>query len=164
MKSEIHRAHGDLRWVLLSDHGFVTVTGVIPVPHWLEDAHRQQRLLYYFIDSTILRLWLRDPADSDGFRERMASLEQVQPLPDHTRFALGLECGSPQAGHLAYLCSPGMVFWPDFFSVQPPHGMHGYLPTDDLACPVEVHGMPTLPAELDHALIGRLLKQVIHDT
>lgn len=163
MRSEIHHAHGNVRWVLLSDHGFVTVKGAIPTPPWLEESFAARRLLYYFVDSTILRLWLPDPADGDDVRQRMAAVEQVEPLDDRTRKALGLEWGSSQVGHLAFLCRTGMVFWPDFFSVHPPKGMHGYLPTDDLACPVETHGMPTVEGAMDHALLGRLLRQVIGD-
>jgi hypothetical protein len=40
-----------------------------------------------------------------------------------------------------------------------PLGMHGYAPTEDLACPVETSGMPAVPDSADHAAVGRVLKR-----
>jgi len=161
MVSELSVAGSSLRWLLISDHGFLPVTGQIVVPDWLNHCLATGEIIHYFVDSTILRVWLHDPTDPGGLKNRLEEWGKARPLGEDTRHAIGLEWGSPQLGHIAFTSPHGSVFWPDFFSSSPPAGMHGYLPHEHLSCPVETHGLPPLPTPLSHTALGAWLKEIL---
>ncbi len=162
MVTELSAASSSLRWLLISDHGFLPVTGQIVVPDWLNHCLATGEIIHYFVDSTIFRIWLREAGDPGGLRRRLEEWGKARLLGEDTRLSLGLQWGSPQLGHIALTSAHGSIFWPDFFSSSPPAGMHGYLPHEDLACPVETHGLPPLPTDLNHTVLGAWLKEILN--
>jgi len=151
---------GPLRWILLSDHGFLEVSRHVQPPSCLSTLC-DQGTIRYFVDSTIIRI--RRMTTQGIPVELTSSLEGTVPLTEETRASLGLDWGSPQLGDCAYLAAPGAVFWPDFFSASPPAGMHGYLPHPACACPLEMHGIPRAPSISTHAELGAWLKLLVQE-
>ncbi len=162
--SALSRRSSHLRWILLSDHGFLPVTSLIPLPTWLPGALAEGTLQHYFVDSTLLRLWLNRPSERDNIIQELHTWGGGDLLSEETRERLGLAWGSPQLGHIVCVAPHGAIFWPDFFSAKAPVGMHGYQPHPDLVSPIETHGLGPLPSEMDHVFVGRWLKEVLRDS
>ena len=162
MRSALHHAVSRLDWVCLSDHGFVTVDHIITPPEWLWNAFDHGILKYFFIDSTILRLWVHRTGDIPEIENLCRGIPGLHFLNDHTRHALGLDLDSSVLGDICCIAPPGSVIWPDFFSVSPPKGMHGYEPHPELDSPISYRGLEPLPETVDHARVGSWLKNHIN--
>ncbi len=147
-----------MRWVVLSDHGFVDVRAHMPPPRALEEL-RRDGAGSFFVDSTMVRIRY-----TQGCRVVSPQLPRgASPLPDEVRRSFGLEWGSPQLGDETWIAAHGVVFWPDFFSPSPPKGMHGYLPHDDCLSPFEAHGFGTVPTLTTHAEVGEWLMEQVRE-
>ena len=161
MRAALQHAVSRLNWVCLSDHGFMTVDYTITPPQWLWRAFDEGRLRHFFIDSTILRLWLDRKEDSAYFETLCRGIPGLSLMSDDQTASLGLKRGSSVSGDFCCVAPPGAVIWPDFFSVSPPKGMHGYAPHPKLDSPISYHGLDQLPETVDHTEVGSWLKHHI---
>lgn len=141
-----------LRWVLCADHGFTSVSRVIDPNPWLRTWTGDGQVV--FVDSTMVRVWGADPQRTPPPPQGMHPLEEVKPD------LWGLPKGGPVLGEVTFVASPGCVVWPDYFSVRPPAGMHGYLPHPQAAAPLEFHGVQTPPVET-FAQLGAWLAEAL---
>jgi len=159
MRSALHLAVSTLDWVCLSDHGFMTVDKTVSPPNWIWKAFDDGKLRHFFIDSTILRLWVRQREDIPHFEKLCREISGLQCMDRVRREAVGLNPDSPEFGDICCTAPPGSVIWPDFFSAAPPKGMHGYDPNPELDSPISYHGLDPLPETVDHAMVGSWLKK-----
>jgi hypothetical protein len=132
--------HPDLNVIVLGDHGMHSTVGTVEVSPLLEDLgcmprpHRDPRL-WWFVDSTMLRVWSDRPGDSDAMRSRLTTALADRAC-GRVLSTSEMEVVDPQRsrafGDAIFVCNPGWVLSPDFFrSAGVPAGMHGYHPSHD---------------------------------
>ncbi len=136
---------GEVRSVVLSDHGFLPVERHLNVEARLRSWRRLYGDFTYFLDSTMVRCWCSE----DGSRLRLMSYldheQGLTRLDDDLRRRYGLSQLPRAYGELVYMVEHGSVLWPDFFWRYPPRGMHGYLPHPRLEPGIVVRGSPFQP-------------------
>ena len=110
---------------VFSDHGMTNVTESIRLR---SDLFRGRRNIIYphFIDSTMVRVWCPPGEVQDEVSARLRAIPDVRVVSEEERKIWGVS--SPDFGRIIAVCSPGMVFSPNFFGIKRPRGMHGYHP------------------------------------
>ncbi|MBC8252548.1 MAG: alkaline phosphatase family protein [Ardenticatenia bacterium] len=121
----LHR-HKDGRFFVFSDHGMTNVhDGVqVPLESMLGDAGLGTYA--YFLDSTILRLWILDGSLLDRAVVLLNSLDCGNIVSEQDRNDFGVTSGA--FGDLIFVLHEGHVFAPSFLGNALPKAMHGYHP------------------------------------
>ena len=116
--------------ILLGDHGMIDVDEYINVKSILTRIFKESNLRYqkeyiYFIDSTMVRIWLREKSLIEVIEKKLNDslggyIESDQDMCNYlTKF-------KPQFGDIIQLLKAGYVFFPDFYNAKKIKGMHGY--------------------------------------
>jgi hypothetical protein len=145
---------GDVRTVVLSDHGFLSVERHVSVEQTLREWRRRFGDFLYFLDSTLVRCWCRNEVARERLTSYLDTVVGLTPLDDELRRRYGLDQLPSAYGDLVYVADHGWVVWPDFFRASPPCGMHGYLPHPELEAGIRVDGFETshVPSRFAHVL------------
>jgi predicted AlkP superfamily pyrophosphatase or phosphodiesterase len=162
-------------WLLIGDHGMVSVEDSIDAGALLKKAADQHGLevgvdFLLFLDSTIVRIWW----DSEAARSTLTArfVEEVLGASwGEVLFAEGTAAESaPSAslyGDVIWMARPGVVIVPDFFQspIDVVKGMHGYDPSVPGCQGTAVHWGPSVPpgstASLTLASLGEYMREQI---
>ena len=122
--------NGDL--IILGDHGMINVKEAIN-PNYIKQlllkrfGYKFGKDYLYFVDSTLLRIWL-----SDRIKLRRSDIEKtigewLEPNAENGKEEKTyLSSFSPEYGDILFMLRPGYMFCPDFFNAKINKGMHGY--------------------------------------
>lgn len=113
--------------VVFSDHGMVDVETSVGLPSSLFDLPRRRRAVYW-LDSTMLRVWVDSAEEAEVVRGRLARIPELHLFGETERRRFGIR--SRNFGNLLGVVNPGVVIQPNFFGVRAPAGMHGYHPDE----------------------------------
>lgn len=114
--------HEDVETIFLGDHGMITVENVIDIESKLslelgKLGYRRLRDYFYFIDSTVVRVYFI----------RRARIEDINLEEFIAEFNLSLVTNvDKQYGDIIIGCRPGQMFFPNYFNSSVLKGMHGY--------------------------------------
>ncbi len=135
---------------VISDHGMADVTGGVtfdPTP----TLGRQGRHRYlFFSDSTLLRVWVRDPRLEAPVAEEVAAVPGLTVITDAERQAYGLT--NPDFGRIIAILDEGRCFEPSTFARHMPVAMHGYHPEVASQHAVLLHRGAHPPAPADRTI------------
>lgn len=126
--NRFRRRHGDAApVVILSDHGMAPVTGTVRPAIERRLGRATPGRYRFFVDSTMLRIWIEDPALAPGVDEYFAELGDFgRPISEAERAKWGI-CDRT-AGDRLFVLREGLVFEPNFIGRGVPLAMHGYHP------------------------------------
>lgn len=119
------------QFIILGDHGMVDVVSCLNIRSIINNILGERNLKYlkdyiYFIDSALIRVWLREKGLVQLIEEKL-----VQSLTDNIEYDQELrnylDKFKPKFGDIILLLRAGYTFFPDFFNVLKNKGMHGYL-------------------------------------
>lgn len=117
--------------VILGDHGMIDVNEYIDIRNMIRKINEKFKLqdtrnIMYFIDSTMLRVFLKDSSKAYEIKQDIiAELSgKIESDDEVTRY---LDKFIPEYGDMIFLLKPGKVFYPDYFNSKKIKGMHGYL-------------------------------------
>lgn len=121
----------EARVLICGDHGMADVTAVHSILPELEALGlRMPEEVLYFVDSTMVRVWYRQPAA----RARVEALLEAKPygrlLEDEERRRLGIDFPDGRYGETIFLMNAGEILVPSFMGRSAPRAMHGYHPED----------------------------------
>lgn len=113
-------------FMVLGDHGMVDVNTYVNVKPLLKKVKKKYKInvgedYVYFIDSTCLRLWVKDKKNILGIDQMIG--EALNEYIDNT---IDIKKIDKKYGDLIYMLRPGCVLFPDFFNMYKQKGMHGY--------------------------------------
>jgi hypothetical protein len=119
--------HPAVDLVVIGDHGMTEVRGAIDVAGALARAGLRQRQGFVgFLDSTIARFWITDPAIEPRLRQALDTLPGGRCLSSQDRDRLHLNHPDSLLGEILFAADPHMLILPNFFQRAPVRGMHGY--------------------------------------
>lgn len=124
---EKFKKSGGRRFVFLSDHGMANVTETIRVGPEDSLGPVSDRTYTYFIDLTMIRMWIFDENLLDKASHFLESIGNGHALTEEERTRFGVT--SRKFGDIIYLLDEGKVFVPNFFGQRVPKAMHGYTGT-----------------------------------
>jgi predicted AlkP superfamily pyrophosphatase or phosphodiesterase len=109
---------------IVGDHGMIDVRNHINVKPILTSVFSELSLgrdYFYFIDSTQIRVWLKE-------KNKIEKIEQnlLSHLEEYIDSNFDLSLFKPTYGDIIIPLKPGSVFYPDFFNNKKVKGMHGY--------------------------------------
>lgn len=107
---------------VLSDHGMVDVVESVNI----EPVLGALGVPWYFVDSTLLRLWDTKPMRLSRLGKKLTAMGIGRIVTEEEREYYGIR--SRTFGDMVFVLNPGLVFAPNFFGVYVPKGMHGYHP------------------------------------
>jgi hypothetical protein len=114
-------------FVLLSDHGMIKVEKCINVKRILKSLDlKVGRDYIYFLDSTMARFWFFNWTAQRKIFEKISTIKDGAFLETADLIRLGIDGVGPQYFREIFALKEGYAFYPDFFMVKPPKGMHGY--------------------------------------
>lgn len=138
----LHEKNSQGKFVIISDHGMVDVsqTVTLDLEHHFGTCGESSYL--YFIDSTMLRVWIFDDSLQSGISNYLGNIEGGQILDFDLRKRYGV--ASPEFGDLFFVLDEGVVFHPSFMGRGLPKAMHGYLPEFLSQAGIFLHNIPGL--------------------
>jgi hypothetical protein len=148
---------GEVRAVVLSDHGFLPVERHVDVAGRLQEWRRRFNDFVYFLDSTLVRCWCHTDASRHRLMSYLGDEAGLTRLDDQLLQRYGLDQLPGAYGDITYVAGHGWVVWPDFFWATPPLGMHGYLPHPSLEAGLRIDGFETEQRRYGFADLMRLL-------
>jgi predicted AlkP superfamily pyrophosphatase or phosphodiesterase len=121
-----------VHFVVMGDHGMISVTDYIDVPSALKTASRISRKeVLYFLDSTMVRFWFFSDRAREKVADALDSLKGGRILSQSDRDRYHLNYPHNRFGDLVFVADPGSLILPNFFQKNTPvKGMHGYAPED----------------------------------
>jgi hypothetical protein len=122
---------------VLSDHGMADVTAGVEFAIERELGRQSPQRYLYFTDSTLVRIWLRDPDLGPAIADFLARGQPWRPISRHERETYGLT-RADFGDHIAVL-REGRCFEPSTFARHIPAAMHGYHPDDPSQRAVLLH-------------------------
>jgi predicted AlkP superfamily pyrophosphatase or phosphodiesterase len=161
------------QYIFVGDHGMLPVARTVPVEQALltelgRAGFRVRRDFLFFLDSTIVRVWVVNEkaraaiagvmASAPAFRDHGRMLDAASASKFHTPL------GDRRYGDYIWLADPGTLVFPDFFHrLTPSKGMHGYdpaLPESQGMCIHFGHGIqPEVHASIPLAGINGILRE-----
>ncbi len=112
--------------IILGDHGMKTIDKFLDISNEILKIQEKFNLkinhdFNFFIDSTMLRLWVDDDKKIDimNFIESNKSLNKFGKIIHKAH-------SSKVYGNIIWLANEGVMLYPDFFHFEKPLGMHGY--------------------------------------
>ena len=109
---------------LFSDHGMCDVTKLVDFDIERKFGRMNERKYLYFIDSTYLRVWVKDESLMEDFRDYLANQEFGELLTENQRSDFGLV--SREFGDFIFRGKEGVMFVPNFYGGRANKAMHGY--------------------------------------
>jgi len=112
--------------VVLSDHGMVNVTQGVRIDLESKIGHAGRDTYLYFLDSTLLRVWVFDDGLWVKINNYLSSLNCGMVINFREREKYGIS--NREWGDIIFLLNEGNVFSPSFLGRKLPKAMHGYHP------------------------------------
>jgi len=109
---------------LFSDHGMVDVHKVINFDIEQEFGEMREDKYLYFIDSTYLRVWIKDKSLTKKFEQYLSTREFGKLLSQEQRKEFGLT--NKKFGDFIFRANEGIMFVPNFYGGRANKAMHGY--------------------------------------
>jgi hypothetical protein len=109
---------------LFSDHGMTDVSRVINFNIEKEFGAMSLNSYLYFIDSTYLRVWIKDKNLTEKFKSYLSSKEFGELLTEEQREEFGLT--NRDFGDFIFRGKEGIMFVPNFYGGRANKAMHGY--------------------------------------
>ena len=109
---------------LFSDHGMVDVGRVVDFDIEKKFGPMDKAKYLYFIDSTYLRIWVKDSNLKSEFTDYLNSLDFGSIISDDERIRFGIS--NVDFGDLMFRADEGVMFVPNFYGSRPNLAMHGY--------------------------------------
>lgn len=112
--------------IILGDHGMQTVDKFLDLSGEIVKIQKKFNLkinhnFNFFIDSTMLRLWV----DNDKIIDIMNFINSNKTLNKYGKI-IDNKHSSKVYGNIVWLANEGVMLYPDFFHFEKPIGMHGY--------------------------------------
>jgi len=121
---------GPVHSIIFGDHGMSSVHTHLDV--WSKLSNSGIRLgedVLMFLDSTLVRIWLKRAAAEKQVREALAPVLGLRLLDESDRIDLSIQWTHDKFGHLIYQAEEGYIVHPSFYADRvAPLGMHGYGP------------------------------------
>ena len=111
---------------LFSDHGMVDVSLVVDFAKILEQEFGEMSYdsYLYFIDSTYLRIWVKDKKLFSKIEQFLIKQDFGETLNNDQRVEFGLT--NKEFGDFVFRGNEGVMFTPNFYGARPCKSMHGY--------------------------------------
>jgi hypothetical protein len=109
---------------LFSDHGMCDVDKIVNFQIESEFGPMSKDKYLYFIDSTYLRIWIKDKLLIDKFYNYLSSRDFGNLLSDDQREIFGLK--NKNFGDYIFRAHEGIMFVPNFYGARANKAMHGY--------------------------------------
>ena len=146
---------------LFSDHGMVDVNKVINFNIEEEFGEMNEDKYLYFIDSTYMRVWVKDKLLMNKFEAHLSTRGFGELLTDEQRKEFGLT--NKEFGDFIFRGKEGVMYVPNFYGGRANKAMHGYdsylksqnaifskIDTNDTK-----NNLPTTSKEIFHYLVDR---------
>ncbi|MDR3259598.1 MAG: alkaline phosphatase family protein [Fusobacteriaceae bacterium] len=124
----IKKNYDNFELSILGDHGMIDIGEYINVVPMIKNIAKNLGLIFkkdyiYFIDSTLLRLFLKDK----NLVLKIKEMLEKELFPNYEfNMADYINKFDNKYGDIIILLRPGKVFYPDFFNYNKKRGMHGY--------------------------------------
>lgn len=129
MHSHARRHHQEVVLVVFGDHGMAEVRGQVDVRPAIRAAGLDVREDSWFLDSTMARFWVADPARRHRLREALGAVAGGRLIDDRLRAAYRIRYPHNAFGDEIFAVDDHLLVHPSFYAdAVPPRGMHGYLP------------------------------------
>jgi hypothetical protein len=112
--------------LVVSDHGMADVHGGVPFDIEVAVGRPGRERYMYFTDSTLVRVWVVDPALRRPVADFAAGVPHLKVVTDDERAAFGIT--NPAFGDIVAVLDEGWCFEPSTFARHIPRAMHGYHP------------------------------------
>lgn len=112
--------------IIFSDHGMASVNEGIEINLEKIFGRVGADTYLYFLDSTYLRLWIKDPTLKPDIEEYLKSLRNGILLDNDLRLRYGVT--NRDFGDYIFLLNEGKVYFPGFMGGRLVKAMHGYQP------------------------------------
>ena len=109
---------------VLSDHGMVSVSSVCNVDLESVVGYMHPTRYLYFIDSTYLRIWIKDNKIEKKIMDYLKSIKNGEIVSESERNEFGIT--HKEFGDIIFRANEGVMFVPNFFGGRKSKGMHGY--------------------------------------
>jgi predicted AlkP superfamily pyrophosphatase or phosphodiesterase len=109
---------------LFSDHGMVDVSSVVNFNIEKKFGSMDKDKYLYFIDSTYMRVWVKDKSLMGEFEKYLSSREFGELLTEGQRKDFGLV--NREFGDFIFRGKEGVMFVPNFYGGRANKAMHGY--------------------------------------
>jgi len=109
---------------LFSDHGMVDVSNVVNFNIEEKFGEMNENKYLYFIDSTYMRVWVKDKSLMNDFKLYLSSRDFGELLTDQQRGEFGLT--NKEFGDFIFRGNEGVMFVPNFYGGRANKAMHGY--------------------------------------
>lgn len=111
---------------LFSDHGMVDVNKTVDFAPQIEArfGKMKENEYLYFIDSTYLRVWIKNPELRFDFERFLNGSQIGEIVGDKERVEFGLT--NKEYGDIIFRLKEGSMFVPNFYGARPCKAMHGY--------------------------------------
>jgi hypothetical protein len=110
--------------VIMSDHGMANVSQVINFDIETEFGPMDESQYLYFIDSTFLRVWIRNQSLRIKFKKYLSSQKFGRLITDSERAHYGVANNS--FADFMFRANEGVMFVPNFYGGRANKAMHGY--------------------------------------
>lgn len=129
LESLLRSTGGEATILVFSDHGMCPVTRHIDLGGTVRLALAERNALM-FVDSTLLRVWVRDSEARARWEDRIRAISGLRVLGESERAALPAD--RAVVGDLTAAAEPGSLILPNYWQGDTPvKGMHGYASDDD---------------------------------
>jgi hypothetical protein len=123
------RKYGEVRFILISDHGMATIHTVVDWMPRLEALGLRYGTDYVGVyDSTMLRFWFLLPGAEERIRQALPDGEHGAWVSEARLKAYGTWWEDGKFGNAIYALEPGVLLNPSHMGRVAPAGMHGYRP------------------------------------
>ncbi len=109
---------------LFSDHGMARVSTIVNIDIEKAIGPMNIKKYLYFIDSTYVRVWIKDKSLESILKEYFTSIKSGTMLSDEERTEFGIS--NKEFGDIIYRAKEGVIFLPNFYGSRPVKAMHGY--------------------------------------
>ena len=113
-------------FTVISDHGMANINRTVCIDMEKNCGRAGEDTYLYFIDSTMLRVWIFNKNTKDKIENYLKGLNFGKTLTSEQRISYGID--PVEFGNILFLLNEGVVFTPGFFGRKTPKAMHGYRP------------------------------------
>lgn len=156
--------HDGVDLLVFGDHGMAQVRGYVDVRPAIAEAGLDVREDSWFLDSTMARFWVRDPARRTRLRGALSRLAGGRLVTDDDRARWHIAYPHNGFGDEIFVVDDHLLVHPCFYAeTDAPQGMHGYLPgcrDNESAFVLSGPSVPSLPA-LESADMRRVFSTVL---
>lgn len=129
MHAHAAQVHDEVVLVVFGDHGMAEVRGLVDVRPAIRAAGLDARVDSWFLDSTMARFWVADPARRERLRAALRGLAGGRLIDEALRAEYRIRYPHNAFGDEIFAVDDHLLVHPSFYdAADPPRGMHGYLP------------------------------------